>query len=93
MVTGSESIISRSGYTTIMDLVSLNCTALLIPTPGQTEQEYLAEYLSGMGWFETIRQGAINEGIKLPFNKPVWPSSLVEESILLLNKTLEELLE
>jgi hypothetical protein len=93
MVTGSESVISRSGYTTIMDLVSMNCSALLIPTPGQTEQEYLAEYLSGKGWFETIRQDSINDVTKLPSTNPEWPSSLVEESKLLLNKALEELLE
>ena len=41
---GAEQIISRSGYSTIMDLDALNCLhkAELIPTPGQTEQEYLA---------------------------------------------------
>jgi uncharacterized protein (TIGR00661 family) len=38
-------IISRSGYSTIMDLISLGKKTILIPTPGQTEQEYLAEYL------------------------------------------------
>jgi uncharacterized protein (TIGR00661 family) len=38
-------IICRSGYTTIMDLVKLGKKAILIPTPGQTEQEYLADYL------------------------------------------------
>lgn len=40
-------IICRSGYSTIMDLVALGCLdkAILIPTPGQTEQEYLAHYL------------------------------------------------
>jgi predicted glycosyltransferase len=40
---GSRKIISRSGYSTIMDLAALNCLykAELIPTPGQTEQEYL----------------------------------------------------
>ncbi len=35
-------IIARAGYSTIMDLIVLNRTALLIPTPGQWEQEYLA---------------------------------------------------
>ena len=40
---GAKKIIARSGYSTIMDLVTLNCLekAELIPTPGQTEQEYL----------------------------------------------------
>ncbi|MDR3654031.1 MAG: hypothetical protein P4L34_13810 [Paludibacter sp.] len=41
---GSKKIICRSGYSGIMDLEALNCLhkAELIPTPGQTEQEYLA---------------------------------------------------
>ena len=38
-------IISRSGYSTIMDLHVLNRSAELSPTPGQTEQEYLIEWL------------------------------------------------
>jgi UDP:flavonoid glycosyltransferase YjiC (YdhE family) len=39
----SELIISRPGYSTIMDLAVLGKKAVFIPTPGQTEQEYLAE--------------------------------------------------
>ncbi len=39
----SEIVVSRSGYTTIMDLVALEKKAFLIPTPGQFEQEYLAK--------------------------------------------------
>jgi len=44
---GCKKIIARSGYTTIMDLHALNCLgkAEFTPTPGQTEQEYLAEYI------------------------------------------------
>ena len=41
----SELIISRSGYSTIMDLQKMQSNAIFIPTPGQTEQEYLAKYL------------------------------------------------
>ncbi len=41
----SEFIISRSGYTTVMELISLQKKSILIPTPGQTEQEYLAKKL------------------------------------------------
>jgi hypothetical protein len=42
----ARKIICRSGYSTLMDLYALNCLdkAELIPTPGQTEQEYLALY-------------------------------------------------
>jgi uncharacterized protein (TIGR00661 family) len=39
-------VISRSGYSTVMDLVRLSKKGILIPTPGQTEQEYLADYLT-----------------------------------------------
>jgi hypothetical protein len=38
-------VISRSGYSTVMDIVKLGKKSILIPTPGQTEQEYLASYL------------------------------------------------
>lgn len=43
-ILNSEIIISRSGYSTIMDLAVLNKKAVFIPTPGQTEQEYLANF-------------------------------------------------
>jgi len=46
-VIASDKIICRSGYSTIMDLYALNKRAIFIPTPGQTEQEYLAKHHSG----------------------------------------------
>ncbi len=39
-------VIARSGYSTVMDLLKLQKKTILIPTPGQTEQEYLARHLS-----------------------------------------------
>ena len=45
-------IIGRSGYTTMMELAELDKKhALLAPTPGQTEQEYLSRYYVQEGWF------------------------------------------
>lgn len=45
-------IICRSGYTTMMELAELGKKAgLFIPTPGQTEQEYLSWYYEKNGWF------------------------------------------
>ncbi len=41
----SNTILCRSGYTTIMDLVQLEKKAFFIPTPGQYEQIYLAKKL------------------------------------------------
>ncbi len=45
---GAKRITTRSGYSSIMDLHQLKCLhkAEFIPTPGQTEQEYLAEYIT-----------------------------------------------
>mgnify|MGYP001025652836 CR=1 FL=1 len=42
----SKIVISRSGYSTIMDLAVLGKKAFFIPTPGQFEQEYLSKKLS-----------------------------------------------
>jgi uncharacterized protein (TIGR00661 family) len=52
----SNLIISRSGYTTVMDLVKLQKKAVLVPTPGQTEQEYLATYLLSKKYFYSVEQ-------------------------------------
>lgn len=93
IITESECIITRSGYTTIMELVSMNCTALIIPTPGQTEQEYLAEYLAEKGWFHTVPQSEIKTGIPLQQRKPLWPGEINRLSSVLLNEALNEMLE
>ena len=93
LIERSHNIISRSGYTTIMELISLNRSALLIPTPGQTEQEYLAEYLSGKGWFSTIAQGELKNGIRLTEAEAVGTSELTKQSQGLLINVLNELLE
>lgn len=47
----SERVICRSGYTSVMDLVKLQQKAILVPTPGQPEQEYLAQWLMDRGIF------------------------------------------
>ncbi len=41
----AEFVIARSGYSTIMDAFRLGKKCIFIPTPGQTEQEYLGQYL------------------------------------------------
>lgn len=49
-IINSEFIISRAGYTTIMELFALQKKSILIPTAGQTEQEYLGSYLMQQGF-------------------------------------------
>jgi len=62
----SKAIVCRSGYSTILDLAVLNQTALMIPTPGQTEQVYLAKWLGDAGLVVCQSQKRINlsEGLE-----------------------------
>jgi len=60
MMNRAKFIIIRAGYTTIMELVELNKNALLIPSPGQPEQEYLVRYLKREGYFYYINQYNLN---------------------------------
>ena len=46
LISQASFVIARSGYSTVMDLVRMQKKSILIPTPGQTEQEYLAKYLN-----------------------------------------------
>ncbi|WP_281752286.1 glycosyltransferase [Neptunitalea chrysea] len=52
----SDIVISRSGYTTIMDLAKLEKKAFFIPTPGQYEQVYLAKRLKKKGMIPYCKQ-------------------------------------
>ena len=60
IVNQSELIICRSGYSSVMDMVKLGKRAIFIPTPGQTEQEYLGEYLAVNGLFKSQKQSEIS---------------------------------
>ena len=56
----SRILIMRSGYSSIMDLHALGAKALLVPTPGQSEQEYLAKRMREKGWFPTLKQSELS---------------------------------
>ncbi|MFH1161195.1 MAG: glycosyltransferase [bacterium] len=49
-------VICRSGYSSIMDIAALGKRAIFIPTPGQTEQEYLARYLMARKIYFSMNQ-------------------------------------
>jgi uncharacterized protein (TIGR00661 family) len=56
LMQSSRLIISRPGYSTIMDLIAMQKKAFLVPTPGQTEQEYLARRMKTKQWFNWGKQ-------------------------------------
>lgn len=90
ILSASDLIICRSGYTSIMELVGLKKNALLIPTPGQTEQVYLAEKLFKDQRFFRADQEELNllDAIK---NAKIYNRRLTEIPIFT-TKTLEALL-
>jgi uncharacterized protein (TIGR00661 family) len=82
----SEFIISRSGYTTIMEILSLQKKSILIPTPGQTEQEYLADHLMKQHWCYAFRQDDdvlthLQKATTFNFNLPQLPQNDLEKTI------------
>jgi UDP-N-acetylglucosamine:LPS N-acetylglucosamine transferase len=55
-IAGAQFVISRCGYSTVMDLVTLQKKCIFIPTPMQTEQEYLARHLMQQNFALAIPQ-------------------------------------
>jgi len=84
-------VICRSGYSSLMDLWFLNKRALLIPTPGQTEQEYLALYnqshhfITIQNQFKLPEIGFTNANIYESAGKQTDNCRLNEEIIRLIN--------
>ena len=82
MVRGTGLIISRPGYSSVMEIVSLNKKALFIPTPGQTEQEYLADYYKEKKYFYSVSQDKMDlkndvmEAVKLSCPIRIEPNNI-----------------
>lgn len=91
MLESAEIIITRSGYTTVMDLYSLGKKAVMIPTPGQSEQVFLAEHLKSLPNFIFAEQKkfSLSELINEIRAKPqVDPQKINELLYVKLKKTL-----
>lgn len=84
-------IICRSGYSSLMDISVFGKKALLIPTPGQTEQEYLAQKLHSVGMALYVRQEELilDNQLHLAEKCTGIPSELNQQ---LLQRAIEELL-
>jgi uncharacterized protein (TIGR00661 family) len=53
-------IICRGGYTTLMELIPFKKKLIFVPTPGQTEQEYLGQYWQAKKWAISFSQSEFN---------------------------------
>ncbi len=58
-VNNASLLISRSGYSSIMDIMNFNKNSIIVPTPAQPEQEYLAEKLNKKFKFVSLKQAEL----------------------------------
>lgn len=84
----TNKVVCRSGYSTIMDLVKVQKPAILIPTPGQTEQEYLADHLFMKGYFYFQKQDSLNLEMALEESIGFTVTAKLDLSINLLSEKL-----
>lgn len=86
-------IIARSGYSTVMDLAAMHKKAILIPTPGQTEQEYLADLYKKQNIAYTTSQSdfQLAEAINQSKNYEGFNDNFKNQSLL--TKAIQELIE
>jgi UDP-N-acetylglucosamine transferase subunit ALG13 len=83
----SAIVIARSGFSTVMDLSVLGKKAIFIPTPGQTEQEYLARRLKEMKIAYAVAQDdfklseALAQSLHYSGFKGQDPGTLLQEAI------------
>ncbi len=89
-------IISRCGYSTVMDLAAIGKKSILIPTPGQTEQEYLGRHLMQQHFALSIDQnkfrlkGALDLAKHFPYSFTSLKSSALDETIVTFLNNLPE---
>jgi uncharacterized protein (TIGR00661 family) len=88
----SQIVIARSGYSTIMDLAALGKKAILIPTPGQTEQEYLAKKLKERKISFSMKQSEFNLEEAMNESKNYSGFVIRHSDIRLLGNAIEKLM-
>ncbi len=92
LIQSAEIVISRPGYSTLMDLAVIGKKAVFIPTPGQTEQEYLASRLFNDGIATTQSQSQFNLTTALKDQKQ-FKGLLIENNPELLESRINNLLK
>ncbi len=84
LIASAEYIIFRGGYTSLMELIPFQKKLIIIPTPGQTEQEYLATWWESNGWAISFSQEnfkikeALMKAASIEFTQPPFQSFSIE---------------
>lgn len=93
-LSASRGVLCRAGYSTIMDLAVLGSRAVLVPTPGQTEQEYLAQHLAATHFFTFQTQNDLDLSPFFQENKLLEGiPTILSPDISVLNRLIQTLLQ
>jgi len=90
LITRSALVICRSGFSSIMDVVTLGKRAIFIPTPGQTEQEYLSRYLMEKKIFFSMGQDEFDLIYAIEMSKN-FPGMVIQNNYKELEARIREL--
>jgi uncharacterized protein (TIGR00661 family) len=90
LISRSALVVCRSGYSSIMDLVTMGKNAIFIPTPGQPEQEYLARYLMDKKIFFSTGQNEFDLLYALEMSKN-YPGMVIRNDHRELERLISEL--
>ncbi|MCH2200156.1 MAG: hypothetical protein MK081_15380 [Flavobacteriales bacterium] len=85
LLSGAQTIICRSGYSSLMDLATLGKRAVIIPTPGQPEQEFLADHWAEQFGFTVMEQKQLEKAEQVPTvtgTPPVATANTVATAVL-----------
>jgi UDP:flavonoid glycosyltransferase YjiC (YdhE family) len=82
----------RAGYSTIMELAELGRPAVLIPTPGQTEQEHVTEHLAARGHFFAAGQTGLDLSAAIAAGAPPHPYEPPHHTRTSVERFLDEVL-
>jgi UDP:flavonoid glycosyltransferase YjiC (YdhE family) len=87
----SRLVLSRCGYSTVMDMYASSMPCILVPTPGQTEQEYLAVHLKQQGLFYSVSQHQLDLRRDMAAAEAFYTPGYTAPSSSLLEQALDEL--
>ena len=95
-ISEAEFVIARSGYSTIMDMVKMRKKTILLPTPGQTEQEWLSKWLMEkqiaccLRQYQFTLEQALTAARQFNYHIPEFHSGLLENNITRLLSSLRK---
>lgn len=90
-VLSAETVVSRPGYSTVMDMAVLGARCVFVPTPGQTEQVYLGRSLASAGLAGLLFQGRLSPQSLLLAEKSLQGPLLFPSGEGLLSRAVDDL--